>query len=53
VIALDDRSTTAMFRLDGVDAVSPLRPPPARCLERMSRHGVDFAPELLLRRHVA
>jgi pilus assembly protein CpaF len=53
VVALDDRSTTVMYRLEGADAPTSIPRPPQRCLERMSRYGVDFAPELLLRRHVA
>jgi pilus assembly protein CpaF len=50
VVALDDRDVVTVFEA-GDDA--RVRRPPDRCLDRMARHGVDFAPELLVRPHVA
>ena len=51
VVAVGDVGPEAVY----IAASEPpvLRRPPDRCLDRMSRHGVDFAPTLLARPHVA
>jgi len=52
VVALDDTHVEPVATRDGDDGLV-LRRPPDRCLDRMSRHGVDFRPELVLRPRVA
>jgi len=53
VVALDDAAPVHVLDAFAGDGVRLLRRPPDRCLDRMARHGVDFAPELVLRPHVA
>ncbi len=51
VVALADSGPSTVYD----SSLDPplLRRPPDRCLDRMSRHGVDFSPDLLIRPHVA
>jgi pilus assembly protein CpaF len=51
IVALDDAGPHSVH--DAGDDACVLRRPPARCLDRMARHGVDFPPELLTRANVA
>ena len=50
VVAVDDGNMATVY--DGAQGGTLHRPPP-RCLERMARNGVDFAPDRLLRVDVA
>jgi len=52
VVAIGDADNEVVFDAARVDP-PVVRRPPARCLERMAKHGVDFAPELLGWPHVA
>ena len=52
VAAMDDHNLTTIYQSPQGDSAVIARPA-RRCLDRMSRHGVDFTPDLLTRRHVA
>jgi pilus assembly protein CpaF len=52
VVAMGDSGPEVVFDASRSDPPQ-VRCPPDRCLDRMARHGVDFAPELLGRPHVA
>ncbi|HXA27257.1 MAG TPA: ATPase, T2SS/T4P/T4SS family [Candidatus Angelobacter sp.] len=51
VVAIDDYNFGAIFDRAGEPEL--LRRPPRRCLDRMSRHGIDFTLDPASRAHVA
>ena len=51
VVAMDDYNTSPVYDAAGDPGL--LHRPPRRCLDRMSRHGVDFTLDQGSRVHVA
>ncbi len=51
VVAMDDGNMATVY--DREQSETLLRQPPARCLDRMARHGVDFTAARLMRVDVA